>query len=209
MVNYLVTQLEPFSNEDKDHRIRALEAKLAEQGKQTPSPPSSGNLPVADSANMAQPSKRRRTAVKSDLTKYLFDMNIGIHDRPLAANAPSSHNTVTVKKWWTGFKVKNMEGLQNVQARADSILAFFSEEHLMAILQSCYFHHVDYSRRRPCRAMISYFSAFPLFQHNNCFSQQVRTWRRRLQHLCQTSLQGFSSMMQRQFAVYALLHVNA
>ena len=105
-----------------------LEAKLAEKGKPTSPPLPPGNLPVADSANMAQPSKRRRIAVKSDLTKHLFDMNIGVHDRPLASSAPSSHSAATVKKWWTGLKVKNLEGLQNVQARADSILASLSEE---------------------------------------------------------------------------------
>ena len=128
LVNFLIAQLEPFSNEDKDQQIRMLEAKLAEKGKPTSPPLPPGNLPVADSANMAQPSKRRRIAVKSDLTKHLFDMNIGVHDRPLASSAPSSHSAATVKKWWTGLKVKNLEGLQNVQARADSILASLSEE---------------------------------------------------------------------------------
>ena len=120
----MVKQLEPFANEDKDFQIRMLEAKLAEKDK----PCSSGSLPVTDSANMAQPTKRRRIAVKSDLTKHLFDMNIGITDRPLASDSPTSSNSATVKKWWNGLKVKNMEGLQNVQARADSILASLSQE---------------------------------------------------------------------------------
>ena len=79
---------------------------------------------------------------------------------------------------------------------------------LMAILQACYLHHVDFSLRLPCRVMVAYLSVFLLF-HNTGYHQQVRTWKRRLQHLFQASLQSFSSMMQRQFAVYALLHVNA
>ena len=122
LINYLAKQLEPLADEDKDFQTRMLEAKLAEKDK----PCSSGSLPVADSANMAQPTKHRRIAVKSDLTKHLFDMNIGITDRPL--DSPTSSNSATVKKWWNGLKVKNMEGLQNVQARADSILASLSQE---------------------------------------------------------------------------------
>ena len=94
LINYLVKQLEPLANEDKDFQIRMLEAKLAEKDK----PCSSGSLPVTDSANMAQPTKRRRIAVKSGLTKHLFDMNIGITDRPLASDSPTSSNSATVKK---------------------------------------------------------------------------------------------------------------
>ena len=77
---------------------------------------------------MAQPTKRRRIAVKRDLTKHLFDMNIGVTDRPLASDSSTSSNSATVKKWWNGLKVKNVEGLQNVQARADAILASLSQE---------------------------------------------------------------------------------
>ena len=79
---------------------------------------------------------------------------------------------------------------------------------LMAILQACYLHHVDFSFRLPCRVMFAYLSVFLLF-HNTGWNQQIRTWKRRLQHLFQASLQSLSSMMQRQFVVYALLHVNA
>ena len=114
LINYLIQQLEPFANEDKDLQIQMLQAKLAEKG---PTPPSSsGSLPLTDSANMAQPAKRRRIVVKSDLTMHLFDMNYGTTDRPLA------------KKWWIGLQVKNQEGLQNVQAHADSILASLRQE---------------------------------------------------------------------------------
>ena len=118
LVNFLVKQLEPFANKDKDHQIRMLEAKLAEKDK----PCSASSLLVTDSANMAQPSKRRRIAVKSDLTKHLFDVSIGVTDRPLASDSPINSNSATVQKWWNGLKVKNVEGLQNVQARADSLL---------------------------------------------------------------------------------------
>ena len=78
---------------------------------------------------------------------------------------------------------------------------------LMAILQACYLHQVDYSFRLPCRPMLGYLLVFVLF-HNVGSSLQVQTWRRRLQHFSEISLQGFSSMMQRQFAVYVLLHVD-
>ena len=72
--------------------------------------------------------KRRKIVVKSDLTKHLFDMNFGVTDRPLASDSPTSSNSASVKKWRNGLKVKNMEGLQNVQARADSILSSLSQE---------------------------------------------------------------------------------
>ena len=125
MINFFIQQLEPFANEDKDFQIRMLEAKLAETDK----PCASGSLPVTDSANMAQPAKKRRKiVVKSDLTKHLFDMNFGVTDRPLASDSPTSSNSASVKKWRNGLKVKNMEGLQNVQARADSILSSLSQE---------------------------------------------------------------------------------
>ena len=91
LVNFLVKQLFPFANEDKDFQIRMLEAKLAEKEK----PCSSGSLPATDSANMAQPTKRRRIAVK---TKHLFDVNIGVTDRPLASDSPTISNSATVKK---------------------------------------------------------------------------------------------------------------
>ena len=50
-------------------------------------------------------------------------MSIGVTERPLAFEAPSSHTAANVKKWWSSLKVKNMEGLQSVQSRADTILA--------------------------------------------------------------------------------------
>ena len=116
LINFLIKQLEPFANEDKDEHIRLLEAKLAEKEK----PASSSALPVVESPSMAQPAKRRRIAIKSDLTKHLFDMSIGVTERPLAFEAPSSHTAADVKKWWSSLKVKNMEGLQSVQSRADN-----------------------------------------------------------------------------------------
>ena len=76
------------------------------------------------------------------------------------------------------------------------------------MLQACYLHRVDFSLRFPCRVMLAYVSGFLLFR-NTGYHQQVRTWERRLQHLFLASLQSFSTMMQRQFAVYALLHVDA
>ena len=124
LINFLIKQLEPFANEDKDGHIRLLEAKLAEKEK----PASSSALPVVESPSMAQPAKRRRIAIKSDLTKHLFDMSIGVTERPLAFEAPSSHTAANVKKWWSSLKVKNMEGLQSVQSRADTILAGLSLE---------------------------------------------------------------------------------
>ena len=129
LVNYIIQKLEPFSCEDKDQQIRALEAKLAKQADHAKPAATVGNLPVEDSS-MAQPQapKRRRIAVKSDLTKYIFDMNYGVTDRPLASDAPLSSSSASVKKWWSSLKVKNIEGLQNVQARADSILASLSQE---------------------------------------------------------------------------------
>ena len=78
LINFLIKQLEPLANEDKDEHIRLLEAKLAEKEK----PASSSGLPVA------QPVKRRRIAIKSDLTKHLFDMSIGVTERPLALRPP-------------------------------------------------------------------------------------------------------------------------
>ena len=78
----------------------------------------------------------------------------------------------------------------------------------MAIIQACYLHQVDFSLRLPCRAMVAYLSVFLLF-HNHGYYSQVKSWKKRLEHLAQATLQSFSSMMQRQFAVYALLHVNS
>ena len=77
LINFLIKQLEPFANEDKDEHIRLLEAKLAEKEK----PASSSALPVVESPSMAQPAKRRRIAIKSDLTKHLFE-NAHWHLRP-------------------------------------------------------------------------------------------------------------------------------
>ena len=51
LINFLIKQLEPLANEDKDEHIRLLEAKLAEKGK----PASSSGLPVVGSPSMAQP----------------------------------------------------------------------------------------------------------------------------------------------------------
>ena len=124
LINFLIKQLEPLANEDRDEHIRLLEAKLAEKEK----PASSSALPVVESPSMAQPAKRRRIAIKSDLTKHLFDMSIGVTERPLAFEAPSSHTAADVKKWWSSLKVKNMEGLQPVQSRADTILVGLSLE---------------------------------------------------------------------------------
>ena len=199
-------------------------------------PASSSALPVVESPSMAQPAKRRRIAIKSDLTKHLFDMSIGVTERPLAFEAPSSHTAANVKKWWSSLKVKNMEGLQSVQSRADTILAGLSLEErtglrdracslglpvsvamklkdlerlrvvlsalymldyccptvstsfefddihifgpwisaLMAIIQACYLHQVDFSLRLPCRAMVAYLSVFLLF-HNFGYYSQVKT----------------------------------
>ena len=81
----------------------------------------------------------------------------------------------------------------------------------MAIIQACYLHQVDFSLRLLCRAMVAYLSDLSVFLlfHNYGYYSQIKTWQKRLQHLAQATLQSFSSMMQRQFAVYALLHVNA
>ena len=77
-------------------------------------PGSSTGLLVTDSANM-EPS-----------SKHLFDMDVGVAEPPLAASATVNSTAASVKKWWAGLCVKNVEGLQNVQARADSVLALLS-----------------------------------------------------------------------------------
>ena len=84
----------------------------------------------------------------------------------------------------------------------------------LAILQACYAYHTDFCLRLPCRVMIAYISVACLIGNHGA-SKNVRLWRKRLHHLSRTTLQSFSSMMQRQFAVHAqfalvaLFHINA
>ena len=74
-------------------------------------------------------------------------------------------------------------------------------------IQACCEHVLDYSFCLPYRVLVAYISVSCLLGSRG-LCQNVRLWRRRLQHLSQSTLPGFSSMMQRQFAVYALLHVK-
>ena len=68
-------------------------------------------------------------------------------------------------------------------------------------------NHVAVIRLRlPCRIMIQYLAMTLVF--NQGTSKNAPLWKTRLQHLAQATLRSFSRMIQRHFAVHALLLVS-